>query len=377
MYNKILIVFIGIVILLLGIFLFQYKDEIGSEETKIKNSPSIFLSQSKTSGYSRAYKEHNFIFPEDFGPHTDFQTEWWYYTGNLENKEGRHFGFQLTIFRRSLSPKRVIRESAWAANEIYFAHFAISDIREKQHLSSEKWNREALGLAGALSDPFKVWIDNWQIKSVDNYVKLTAASDNFSIDLTLEQLKSIVLHGEKGLSRKSSEPGNASYYYSQTRLRTEGTIEINGKKFKVSGFSWFDHEWSTSALSKNQVGWDWFSFQLDNGTELMLYQLRLKDGEPDKSSNGTFVKENGDTVHLTSSDFSIEVLKNWKSIRTNVVYPSKWRVKISKLGLEFTFEPYLSDQEIDHSFTYWEGAVKVKTNGKDIGNGFAELVGYE
>jgi len=334
------------------------------------------LSGNDTAGFSRADASRDFIFPEDFGPHSEFQTEWWYYTGNLSTEDGRDFGYQLTFFRRALSPDEIKRESGWASSQIYFAHFALTDIKSGKFYSSERWSRGAAGLAGSQSSPFRVWIDNWSIQGDHETVKLKADDEDISIELSLKSLKPIVLQGDQGLSQKSGEPGNASYYFSQTRINSSGTISIDGQKFEVSGLSWFDREWSTSALGQDQEGWDWFSIQLDDGREIMLYQLRLKDGGMDPFSSGSIVSKNGKLIPLKATDFNIEVLDTWKSSETKTVYPSKWGINIPSHNIELSIQPLLNNQELLVSFTYWEGAVKVSGNGIS-GKGYVELTGYQ
>jgi len=333
------------------------------------------LSGSDTAGFKRADAPRHFIFPEDFGPHPEFQTEWWYYTGNLTSKEGRDFGYQLTFFRRALSPQKINRESKWSTNQIYFAHFALSDITEGRFYSSERWGRDAMELAGVQGKPFRIWIDNWSIEGDGDNFKLHAEDDSVSINLSLKSMKPTVLQGDKGLSQKTSEPGNASYYFSQTRINSSGTITLDEQKFEVSGLSWLDREWSTSALGENQEGWDWFSIQLDDRREIMLYQLRSKDGGIDSFSSGSLIGTTGEVTPLKADDFEVEVLDIWKSSETGSVYPSKWGISIPKEDIKLTVIPFISNQELLLSFIYWEGAVKVSGDGIS-GKGYVELIGY-
>ena len=290
------------------------------------------LSESDTAGFKRVQYPREFKFPKDFGPHPEFQTEWWYYTGNLADSSGRDFGYQLTFFRRALSPVEIKRESSWAANQIYFAHFALSDIENGEFYSSERWSRGAMGLAGAESRPFRVWIDDWSIEGEGKSFKLKAADGSISINLLLKPAKPVVLQGDKGLSQKSQEPGNASYYFSQTRIDTSGRIIIDGQEFEVRGLSWIDREWSTSALGENQEGWDWFSIQLNDGREIMLYQIRLKDGGIDPFSSGSVIGTTGGVTPLKADDFEIEVLDTWKSSKTDIDYPVPARVELDGLS---------------------------------------------
>jgi len=326
-----------------------------------------------TAGYARAIEPREFRFPEDHGPHPEFRTEWWYYTGNLSTREGRRFGFQLTFFRSAVAPSMPERSSKWATRQAYLAHFTVSDIDDidgGRFRSFERWSRGALGLAGSQREPFRVWLEDWSAEGE----RLHAAEDGVALDLTLEPGKPPVLQGERGLSQKSEESGNASYYYSLTRMPASGTIRLGDERFEVSGLAWMDREWSTSSLGEDQVGWDWFALQLEDGRDLMLYQLRRKDGTADATSNGTLVGPNGESRHLGLSDFELEVVNRWESPRSGAVYPAGWRLRIPSAGLDLRIEPMLADQELDVSFQYWEGAVRIE--GTSRGRGYVEMTGY-
>ncbi len=363
--------FVIALVLTAGIVVSCRENRSAPESNNIARS----LSGNDVSGFKRAALPRDFKFPQDLGPHQEYQTEWWYYTGNLSSKDGRDFGYQLTFFRRALSPFEINRESNWSTNQIYFAHFALSDIESGKFYSSERWSRGALGLAGAESDLFRVWIDDWFIEGDGKNFKLKANDGPVSIELTMKSMKPVVLQGDKGLSQKSAEPGNASYYFSQTRISTSGTVRIDSHEFRVKGLSWLDREWSTSALAENQEGWDWFSIQLNDGREIMLYQLRLKDGGVDNYSSGSFIEKDGAVRQLKADDFEIEVLDTWKSPVTGIIYPSKWQISIPSHGIELNVVPLLQDQELLVSFVYWEGAVKVSGDGVS-GKGYVELTGY-
>jgi predicted secreted hydrolase len=332
-------------------------------------------------GYAKALAPREFHFPADHGPHPDFRTEWWYYTGNLETREGRHFGFQLTFFRSALAPEMPTRSSAWATRQAYLAHFTITDVAGKRFRSFERWGRGALGLAGAQSDPFRVWIGDWSATAAKNAfpTHLHAAQGDATLDLILQEGKPPVLQGDRGLSRKSAEPGNASYYYSLPRMPATGTIHLGNESFQVTGAAWMDREWSTSSLGKDQTGWDWFALQLSGGREIMLYQLRRQNGTADPSSSGTVVGPAGEVRPLGLADFSLTVLDRWRSPRSGAVYPSRWRLRIPAEALDLEIAPLLADQELDVSFRYWEGAVAVTgtRQGTPVdGRGYVEMTGY-
>lgn len=362
-------------IITLGIVFTVYFTLTKSENKIVTASVASALSDTEGSeNFAKANKKRKFIFPEDSGSHPDFQTEWWYYTGNLTDKDKNNYGFQLTFFRRALSSDKIKRESNWQTNQIYFAHFTVTDIKNNKFYFSEKYSREGGGLSGVKINPYNVWLEDWQAKEDNNgYVNLKAANDPVSIDLKVKSLKPLVLQGNQGLSQKSA--GNASYYYSLSRLDTTGSFYINNQKFDVKGLSWLDREWSTSALSKNQSGWDWFSIQLDDGRELMIYQLRLKDGQIDAYSSGCIIDKAGKLTNLKKDDFKIGVLDNWKSQTTGIKYPSKWKIDIQKYNLSMNIEPFINNQELNISFAYWEGAVKVSGNNIS-GKGYVELTGY-
>ena len=333
-------------------------------------------------GFARATGPSPLHFPEDFGPHPNYQTEWWYYTGNLETGDGRHFGFQLTFFRRALLPLEAQpnRNSVWAATQVYMAHFALTDVKDQHYQAFERISRGAAGLAGAQAVPFQVWLDDWSVagNGAGRY-KLHAAQDSLTIDLELSDVKGPILQGDQGYSQKGPQPGQASYYYSLTHLASEGIIHVNGQSFAVKGPSWMDHEFSTSALAKDQVGWDWFALQLDDGGELMVYQIRQSDGSPDPFSGGTWISADGTTRHLNREDFRIKVEDTWKSPHSGALYPSRWVLKVPGLAIRLDIEPYLADQELNVSYSYWEGAVHFRgeRSGQLItGDGYIELTGY-
>lgn len=346
-------------------------------------APSVIGNETDTSGFARALAPMAFEFPRDHGPHFDFQTEWWYYTGNLDTADGRHFGYQLTFFRRGLTPGAPpARPSDFATNQIYFAHFALTDAQNAQHLFAERFSRGAAGLAGASGEPFGVWLEDWKVESLTadgQAVHLQARDGQQALDLTLQATKPIVAQGNQGLSQKSATPGNASYYVSFTRMRAEGQITLNGKTEAVTGESWFDHEWSTSALGAGLIGWNWFSLQLSDGREVMFYEFRQEDGSVGSLSAGTLIEKDGSTRQLAASEVQIEARGQWISPVTKGAYPNAWHLSIPSAGIELQIEPWLAGQEMRVSFPYWEGAVKMTgtSNGVAItGNGYIELTGY-
>jgi len=344
---------------------------------KASLSIATALRASSEQGYARAITPRDFRFPADHGPHPEFRTEWWYYTGNLETAESRRFGFQLTFFRSALAPEMPARESVWATRQAWLAHFTVSDVAGGRFHSFERWSRGAVDLAGARAEPFRVWVKDWTAEAVGSQappMHLAASEGDVGIDLVLQPGKPPVLQGDRGLSRKSAEVGNASYYYSLTRMPAAGTVRLGGERFAVTGLAWMDREWSTSSLGRDQVGWDWFALQLSDGSDLMLYRLRRQDGSADPESSGTVVAPGGDAQHLRLADFQIAPSGEWRSPRSGARYPDRFRVRVPGEGLDLDVRPLLADQELDTSFRYWEGAVAVA--GTVPGNGYVELTGY-
>lgn len=334
-------------------------------------------------GFAKALTPRKFLFPADHGAHNEYRTEWWYFTGNLKNQAGRKFGYQLTFFRYALSPEKLISKSAWRSNQLYMAHLTLTDVMDDRFYTDERFSRAGSDLAGAAGDQYQVWLYDWSAKTEgaeDFPLRLQANSDRFAIDLVLESQKKPVLQGDHGLSRKSAEPGNASYYYSYTRMRTQGYLDIGGNKYQVSGNSWMDREWSTSSLSKEQIGWDWFALQFSDNSELMFYQFRRKDGKADSNSAGYIFMADNTKVPLNNQNVTIRVTKNWKSPHSKIRYPAQWHVSVPSRNLEADIIPLINDQELNVSYRYWEGAVSITgtKNGKAIsGQGYVELTGYQ
>ncbi len=398
--------------------------------------------------FSRANKVIPIEFPKDFGSHDRFQTEWWYYTGNLDTTDGRHFGYQLTFFRRALlcadegkgnptTPSAQVTPTAqvgkidgtgqviesaeavevnptgrdqnggdtpsqWRTGQLYLAHFAVTDVQSGRFYSDHSMGRQALGLAGAVSDPYRVWLGQWQVvlssgnvglesegegpkmsdfnmrRGVDAgkiTVHMTAKSGTFALNLMLSSVKPTILQGDKGLSQKSEKEGNASYYFSMTRSETRGVIKTEAGEFEVTGTSWFDHEWSTSALGADEKGWDWIAIHLDDHRDLMVCQVRKADGRPNAFSFGCISHPDGQYDILDAAHFTLQIQDYWQSDTTGARYPCKWRLTIPKYDLDMGIAPYLKDQEHLGDFVYWEGCVQVSGEGVS-GSGYVEMTGY-
>ncbi len=323
-------------------------------------------------------------FPRDHGAHPPFRTEWWYFTGNLQAAQQRKFGYQLTIFRQGLQFTPAQAQSKWAVRDFYFGHFTISDLAKDQFHVAERVSRGALGEAKAATDRMDVVLGPWSIEQgAGETYHLLANEAEMAIDFQEHPLKPLVLEGVGGLSRKADGVGDASYYYSYPQLATDGKLRIGAETYTVSGLSWFDHEFSTSLLGKDQVGWDWFCLQLDNHEEIMLYAMRDKSGAMDPVSEGTWVKADGTSERLVPGTFSIEKTGTWKSSKSGAVYPSGWHVTVPGHQADLTISPAMPDQELHltkmGTLDYWEGACTATGTVGQLpvkGVGYTELTGY-
>ncbi len=332
--------------------------------------------------FERALPGRTFSFPRDHYSHPQFRTEWWYYTGHVRSQDGRTFGYQLTFFRSGVRRERP-GQSKWAFNSLYFAHFAVTDKDKKAFMFREKISRGVLGQAGSATDQLHVWVEGWTLKG-DNAAHLLEAHDpSMAIRFRLTPLKSPVVNGINGVSQKAEGQGYASHYYSITRMKTRGELTIKGKTLTVEGISWMDHEFGSNQLQTYQVGWDWFSIQMENDTELMLYIIRHRDGSPDSHSSGTLVYPDGTSRHVRLDEFDIRVLGAWKSQKTGARYPARWNIRIPELEIDLTVTPTVADQELttreSTRVTYWEGCARVDgtIEGTPIsGVGYVELTGY-
>lgn len=335
-------------------------------------------------GFATAAGPRTFEFPEDHGPHDGFRNEWWYFTGNLDDAAGQRFGYELTLFRFALAPPSLgtVAPGPWRTQHVFVGHFAISDVANDAFYTAERVSRQHSQLAGAQADPLRVFIDDWEIAQTTgadaNTWRLRAAHGDTAINLTVRSLRNPVLNGDRGRSQKSSDPQNASYYYSIPRWATHGQVTVQGKSTAVTGESWLDREWSSSALGDDQLGWDWFALQLNDGSELMLYQLRRRDGSIDPFSSGTWRRSTNDVQRLSHNDFSLTVTDEWRN-DTGAIYPAGWHIEIPGESVVLDVTPAMANQELKTIVRYWEGAVDVTGNhGNDAlqGRGYVELTGY-
>jgi predicted secreted hydrolase len=332
--------------------------------------------------FAAARPGYRYRFPRDHFAHPEFRTEWWYWTGNLHDAAGRRFGFELTFFRRAVTAEPATPVRPWDIADIYLAHLTLSDIEGRRFHHYERLNRAGPGLAGADELEGRIWNGNWTA-GLD---RLTAVTEAFRLNLRLSTKKPPVIHGVNGVSPKAAGEGRASHYISFTRLDVSGNLTLEGRDFAVSGAAWMDHEFFTHQLEPDQSGWDWLSIQLDDGTELMLFRLRRRDGSVDPYSAGTYVDSRGVARHLSVDAFRIEPVagSEWRSPATSARYPLRWRIAAPSLGLRLEASTPLEGQELASkdsvSPTYWEGAMDYAgtRGGKPVrGVGYLEMTGYD
>lgn len=367
-------IFLILPVILSGFLMASCQDD-SMRSPPVENVDLTNLFLTGTDYFPVALVKEDFLFPRDHGPHPDHRTEWWYLTGNLTSGS-RQFGFQLTFFRLALDINPAVRRSKWASNQIYMAHFALTDVNNASFYNFERFSRDALGLAGASSEPFRVWVENWAVEGLFP-MSVKAGTETVGIALTIQSGKPMVKHGDNGYSRKSAN--SASHYYSFPRLPVNGQVQLQGQVFEVEGIAWFDREWSNGSLSKEQVGWNWFALQFNNNTELMLYELRRRDNLPDPFTYGVLVTENSRVRKLKSEDISIQPLRYWESPFTGVTYPVEWQINVPSLDMSLRVAAKLDDQEHRNVFQYWEGSTSVEGGvGRKVlsGQGYVELTGY-
>jgi predicted secreted hydrolase len=319
-------------------------------------------------------------FPRDHYAHPDFKTEWWYFTGNLTAEDGRELGFQLTFFRQGVQRGHETG-TRFAVDDIKLAHFAVTDITDGKFRFAQKVSRGSFGEAGFSDGERIAWIDDWTLRwTGPGKFRLEAADQDFALALNLTSAKEPVFHGENGVSQKSAGEGRASHYYSYTRLAAEGTVTLGGRTMDVKGWSWFDQEWATNQLTENQTGWDWLSLQFEDNTELMLFQIRLKDGRREPFSHGTWIDAEGNAVPVKDADFEWVPGRVWRSKETGGDYPVEWKLRIPKLDLDLEITAAMDGQELVlQPISYWEGSVRGEglRHGQAVrGRGYLEMTGY-
>jgi predicted secreted hydrolase len=333
-------------------------------------------------GFRNANVPWHFVFPRDHAAHDGFASEWWYYTGHVHTRDGRRFGFELTFFRVGLRPGQAKPEpgqSKWRGNQLYPAHFALTDENGQRFYHYEKFARAALGEGSASTQKLDVRVDDWSLTGPAPF-HMRAAAGGIAIDFTQRSEKPPAIHGHDGISTKAACDTCASHYYSMTRLDTTGTLTYAGQRLPVTGITWMDHEFGSDELQANQAGWDWFAIQLDDKREFMLYLLRQKNGSVTPESSGSLIARDGSVTYLRRSAFDVKATGTWKSPQTGGVYPSGWRVRVPSANVDLTLTPTVLDQELANTVggvSYWEGAVDVTdASAHPLGLGYVELTGY-
>lgn len=340
----------------------------------------------RAADFAAARPGYEFQFPRDHGSHPAFRTEWWYFTGHLSTDDREHVGFELTFFRVGVArDQRRAPQSVWRLQDLALAHFAVTDTGRRRFRYYEKLNRSTPFTASARVGSLNVFNEGWSAAmGGDGSIRLIAAAGGDAIDLTLRAVKPPAVHGVNGVSQKAVGEEYASHYYSLTRLEVSGTVTLAGQRSNCRGSAWMDHEFGSSTLREEQQGWDWFSVQLDDGSELMLYQIRRSDGRPDVTSSGSYITADGTMIHLRGDQFRITPQSRWRSKASGAVYPMGWNIDVLPLRLRLTVEPLLESQELitrsSTQIVYWEGAVTITGNasGSPVrGKGYVEMTGYD
>jgi len=340
----------------------------------------LVVARATAQQYELALPGYKFQFPRDYFNHERYQTEWWYYTGNVRAPDGHRFGFELTFFRQGVS--RTANPDPWYVHDLWMAHLALSDISGQHFYHEERLNRSGPGIAGVDAASGVIWNGNWQAHIAPHEQELRGIGRDFSLSLKLAPTKPPTVQGQDGVSRKAAGVGRASHYYSMTRLLTNGSIDLNGKDYKVEGTSWMDHEFFTGSMAADESGWDWLSVQFDDGSDLMLYRLRHKDGSIDPYSSGSYVDTHGNSRFLSLRDFVMTPEGDqWISSVTGAAYPLRWHVSIPTLDLDFDVTTPLPSQEMTGKFgpSYWEGAIDIdgiRARSTVRGVGYLEMTGY-
>src|SRR5581483_9168715 len=281
--------------------------------------------------FQTALPGYEFQFPRDHGTHNEYPMEWWYYTGHLQTSSGARYGFELTFFRVGIVPAE--QQNPWDFRNLALAHLAISDLEAGDFRYYQKVNRFSIYTANAAAGKLEVFNEGWRAATLsDGAWRIHAAEGKDSLDLVLRARKPPAVHGENGVSAKAGEPGFASHYYSMTRLEASGTI--NGRA--CTGEVWMDHEFGSSRLASYERGWDWFSVQLDNETELMIYLMRRMDGSIDGVSSGSLITGDGEVIHLRREQFQVKATDTWRSRRSGATYPSGWLIAVPSFRIALT-----------------------------------------
>ncbi|MEX3017257.1 lipocalin-like domain-containing protein [Gymnodinialimonas hymeniacidonis] len=322
-------------------------------------------------GFAGPQPDPTFSFPADHGPHPDYRIEWWYLTATLQGEDGRDYGVQWTLFRSALEPE--ISDN-WTAPQLFMGHAGLTT--PDAHFSAERLARGGIGQASVTADPFQAQIDDWQMTSTategDAYdvLHLTARGSDFAYDLNLAANGPLIFHGQDGYSVKSAE-GQASYYYSQPFYSVAGTLNLPDGDIAVTGTAWLDREWSSQPLSDDQMGWDWFSLQFEDGARMMAFALRSTDG--DSFTSATWINADGTTQSY--GDGHVELMPLASTEVAGRAVPTEWHLSFPERGIDIRTMPINAQSWMDTSFPYWEGPITF--TGTHAGRGYLEMTGYE
>lgn len=368
---------IGILIALLAVAWLVKRTDRG--EPASSDVSGTALLSAAPEAFRRVTGPEPLTFPADHGMHPGYRNEWWYFTGNLVDGDaadgaGHRYGFQFTLFRFAVEPGDR-PDSDFATDAVWMAHLAVSDLDGEQFIASERFARDSLDLAGATADQW--WLRDWTVTRTDRGWRLQAEAEGAALDLLLAAEKPVVLQGDAGYSQKGPDPGNASRYYSITRMRADGRVRVGDREAGVTGSAWLDREWGSSQLGEGIAGWDWFALQLDDGRDLMLYRLRTDQGAASRFSAGVLVEPDGTYRVLGREDFEFTETRRWRD-RRGVAWPVAWRVRLPAEGLDFEVLPAFDSQRWYATVGYWEGAVRIQdaASGQPLGRGYLELSGY-
>ena len=320
----------------------------------------------ESDAYAQVLPGRDFSFPGDHGAHPGFRIEWWYVTANLADAGGNDYGVQWTLFRYALRPEA--GAPGWDNGNLWLGHAGLTTA--SGHRAAERLARGGVGQAGVEAAPFRAWIDDWTLAGApEDAMRVKAAGEGFAYSLQLQSRGPLVLQGEGGFSLKSAD-GQASYYYSHPFLHATGVLEIDGRQVQVSGPAWMDREWSSQPLAGDQLGWDWFSLRLDEGSRLMLFQLRHGDGR--QFLSGTWIGADGASTPLAAGDVGLRPLARTTLAGREV--PTRWALSIPARGFEVEVSALNPDAWMALGTPYWEGPVQVR--GSATGVGYLEMTGY-
>ena len=340
------------------------------------SGPGIARATAETADFAPVLPGHRLVFPDDFGAHPAFRSEWWYATGWLKLEDGSPLGFQTTFFRIRTG-LGVDSTSAFAPRQLILAHAALADPRIGRLRHDQRAARAGFGRAGFASGRTDVWIGDWRFEQHDDRYQATVSSQDFAYDLNLVPDAPPLLNGIDGFSAKAPDPRHASYYYSRPQLAVDGNVTMDGKTQRVTGLAWLDHEWSSELLPDGAQGWDWVGLNLDDGSALMAFRLRDPDNRALWSAATSRSAASASTTFPPQA-VNFEPLRHWRSPRTGISFPVAWRLRVGQR--EFEVQALLDDQELDSRRStgaiYWEGAVRLFEAEREIGRGYLEMTGY-